>query len=95
MASEKNLEPTLVREVERMDGKCFKLIAQGRSGFPDRTIFMPNGRIYFAEIKTTGKTLDPLQRIMKKILEKLGFIVFVIDSDEALQKCLNEIRRGC
>ena len=91
MASEKLLEPNLVRKIKSAGGQCYKLIAVSITGFPDRTILLPGGRIYFAEIKTTGKDLQPNQKIMRKLLIGLGFQYFVIDSEESLENCLKEI----
>lgn len=91
MASEKLLEPKLVRKIKAAGGQCYKLVAVSITGFPDRTILLPGGRIYFAEIKTTGKKLRPTQEIMRKLLIGLGFRYFVIDSEESLENCLKEI----
>lgn len=91
MASEKLLERTLHRKIQATGGLCLKLLSPFVTGFPDRTILLSGGRIYFAEIKTTGKKLSPRQVLMKALLEKLGFTVFVIDSDDSLNHCLKTI----
>jgi hypothetical protein len=46
----------------------------------------------FAEIKSMGCKLRPLQVRRKRQLEALGFSVYVIDSPEQIGGMLNEIQ---
>ena len=89
--SEKRLESTLRMEVEHRGGLAVKLTSQLHRGLPDRLILMPGGRTYFAEMKSTGESTTPLQRVMLGRLERLGFRTFVIDSTPDLVECLNTI----
>lgn len=91
MASEKLLERLLREGVEKMKGLCIKLLAFHFTGLPDRLILLPGARIAFAETKTTGEKLRPRQLYVKKQLEALGFKVYVIDTKEALNFCLNDL----
>jgi hypothetical protein len=45
---------------------------------------MPGGKIWFVELKSTGDTLKRRQPFVKKLLQKLGFEVWVIDTEEKL-----------
>lgn len=92
MASEKLLEKNLKDCITESGGLCLKLLSPWFTGFPDRTILMSGGRIYFAEIKTTGKKPNARQPFVHGLLRKLGFIVFIIDSKETLQAALHEIQ---
>lgn len=92
MASEKLLEKNLKDGITESGGVCLKLLSPWFTGFPDRTILMPRGRIYFAEIKTTGKKPKDRQIFVHALLRKLGFTVFIIDSKETLQAALHEIQ---
>lgn len=92
MASEKLLEKNLKDAITETGGLCLKLLSPWFTGFPDRTILMPGGRVYFAEIKTTGKKPSARQLFVHELLRKLGFIVFIIDSKETLQAALHEIQ---
>jgi len=91
MESEKLLERKLRIGVEKRGGECWKLAGGFVTGLPDRLILLPGGRAAFAEVKTTGEKPKPRQVYIIKLLLKLGFPVFVIDSEETLQKCLNDI----
>lgn len=90
--SEKYFEKTLKKKVTDLGGECLKWVSPGTNGVPDRLIFMPNEKLYIAEIKTTGKTLEPLQKYWMRRLVSLGFKHYIVDSDESLNKLLNDIQ---
>lgn len=89
--NEKLIERKLRYAVERLGGMAIKLLAFLFTGLPDRMILMPGGRIYFAEIKTTGKQLSPRQVIVHGMLQRLGFYVYVIDTQEKLDQFIKII----
>lgn len=91
MAKEKLLEARLVKEVKRRGGEAVKWISPAQGGLPDRIVLIPGGCVRFVETKTTGKKLDPLQRIWREKLEKMGFEYHVIDSNEALINFLEKL----
>ena len=90
---EKKLEKRLSNEVKALGGWSIKLPAYIVRGLPDRLLLMPHGRAYFAEIKTTGEDLTPVQKLVRSKIEALGFKVYKIDSEEALSLTLKEIER--
>ena len=91
--SEKKLEKRLSSEVKELGGWSIKLPAYIVRGLPDRLLLMPHGRAYFAEIKTTGEDLTPVQKLVRSKIEALGFKVYKIDSDEALSLTIQNIKR--
>ena len=91
--SEKKLEKRLSSEVKALGGWSIKLPAYIVRGLPDRLLLMPHGRACFAEIKTTGEDLTPVQKLVRSKIEALGFKVYKIDSEEALSLTLKEIER--
>ena len=58
---------------------------------PDRLILLPGGKVGFVECKAPGKQLRPLQVHRKRQLEGLGFLVYCLDSPEAIGGILDEI----
>jgi hypothetical protein len=84
MASEKLLEKKTVSLVKLAGGLAVKLVAVSFTGLPDRLILLPRGRVCFIEFKSTGKKLSSRQVIVKTYLESIGFTVYIIDTDEAL-----------
>ena len=86
--SEKTLETRLRKEIEKRGGMALKLSSQLHRGLPDRMVLLPNGVLYFVEMKTTGKRPTHLQTHCHEQLRALHFSVLVIDSTEKLQDFL-------
>ena len=78
------VERAIVRAAERRGGWAPKA-GQGIGGFPDRTLFMPGGRLALVEAKTPGEKPGPLQGWVHDRLRRLGFRVVVIDRVEDVE----------
>ena len=89
--NEKIIERKLREGVKALGGIAVKFFVLSFTGFPDRIVLMPGGCIWFVETKTTGKKLSPRQKIVIALLRKLGFSVWVIDSQELLDEFFKEI----
>lgn len=88
---EKDIEKKLVQEVRLRGGLCWKFTSPGIDGVPDRLVLMPDGKIAFVELKTTGKKMRALQLRRKQQLENIGFLVYCIDRIEQIALILDEI----
>ena len=84
--NEKLIEKKLRDKVKSLGGIAYHI------GLPDRLVLMPGGKAAFAEIKTTGKKPTMLQEKAIAELQALGFKALVIDSQERLNKFLEELR---
>lgn len=89
--NEKLIERKLYNSVKKAGGIAIKFTSPSMSGVPDRIVLMPGGRVWFAELKTTGEKLRPIQVVIIGMLRKLGFSVWVIDTQELLDEFLKEI----
>jgi len=89
---EKTIENKLRVSVERADGLAIKFFVMSFTGFPDRIVLMPGGRIYFVELKSEGKTPSKRQRFVHKLLNRLGFPVYVIDDETGLNEFFKMIK---
>lgn len=83
--SEKFLEKKLSEEIKRIGGMSIKLLSSCLTGLPDRLCLLPKGRLFFIEMKTTGKKPTKIQTIIHGKLEALGFPVLVIDTSEKIK----------
>ena len=92
MTREKEIELDLRRTVERHGGWALKFISPGMDGVPDRIVLLPGGQLIFVELKAPGKHTRPLQTVRHRMLQKLGFKVYVIDSVEQIEGVINDIR---
>ncbi len=91
MNDEKYFEKKLKIEVEKKGGYAIKFWCLTFTGMPDRLVLLPEGRIWFVELKSPGKKPSPRQKTVIALLIKLGFKVRIIDSNETLQNFLKEI----
>lgn len=82
--SEKWIERELTRRVKAIGGKALKFSSNVETGYPDRIVLMPNGKIYWCEIKSKGKKPTKLQILRHDSLRALKQEVFVIASETDL-----------
>jgi hypothetical protein len=88
---EKEIEKKLTRAVKNMGGICPKFVSPGIDGMPDRIVLLPKGRMAFVEVKAPGEKPRPLQMARHRLLRRLGFQVYILDSAEQIGDILDEI----
>lgn len=88
--SEKLLEKKLRVAIEKLGGYALKLLALHVVGIPDRICLLPGGRVFFAEVKTTGKKPEKIQLIWHEKLRKIGFEVYVVDSSDQIKEIIEK-----
>nr|DAT60637.1 MAG TPA: Nuclease [Caudoviricetes sp.] len=86
--SEKEIENYLVRKTKNKKGIAYKFTSPGNSGVPDRLCLLPNGKIFFVELKSPGKKPRALQVNQITKITKLGQRVYVLDSKEKVDEVL-------
>lgn len=89
---EKTIEQKLCQATKQRGGICPKFVSPGFDGMPDRIVLLPMGRIGFAEVKAPGKKPRPLQTARHKLLTRLGFKVYILDSEDQIGGILDEIQ---
>ena len=77
---EAQVEDYLVDRIKALKGMCVKFVSPGLRGVPDRIVLLPDGRIYFIELKRPGKKATPQQLKRHRELKDLGHTVHVIDT---------------
>ncbi len=93
---EKRVESNFARWCREQGLFCLKLAAQGVTGFPDRSIILPGGRLICIEFKSpTGKT-SKVQDQRIAALRALGVPVLVTsdynEAREFVKGFINESR---
>lgn len=84
---ESKIEAYLRRRVKEAGGECWKFTSPGLVGVPDRIVFMPEGKVYFCELKrmaTRSVGMRASQRRREKRLYELGVTVYVLDSPDTV-----------
>lgn len=89
---EKEVEAALVKAAKKRNGVALKFVSPGLSGVPDRLVLLPDGKIGFIGLKAPGKKMRLLQEKRKSQLERLGFLVFCLDSKEEVEVMLDAIQ---
>lgn len=89
---EKQIENKLTRSVKKAGGIALKFVSPGFAGMPDRLVLLPDGMCAFVELKAPGKHTRPLQTARHKMLKRLGFKVYVIDSPEQIGGVIDAIQ---
>jgi hypothetical protein len=88
---EKTIEDKLCELIRAKEGLALKFVSPGTVGVPDRLILLPDGRVYFVELKAPGKKPSAKQAKMAEVLTRLGHPVRIIDSMEGVKEFMNEI----
>lgn len=91
--NEKLIEKKLRQAVKDLGGIALKFLCLFFTGMPDRLVLMPGGRIWFVELKSANKKQTPRQLFVMKFLQRLGFVVVVIDNEKALTEFLELIAK--
>lgn len=90
LIGEKELEKHLAKEVERVGGWSIKLLPFLVGGLPDRLCLFQGGKLAFVEVKTKGEKPTRLQTLIHRRLAKLDFIVWVVDSEEDINRLIKK-----
>lgn len=91
--SESQLEKKFCEKIKKLGGMPLKFTSPGRAGVPDRIVLMPEGKIYFVEMKSSAGNISILQDYVFKKFSELGFKVHIINSVESLENFLSEIKK--
>lgn len=94
MTVEKTLERKLQAGIKNRGGRALKFFCLSFTGMPDRICLMPGAKVWFVELKSTGKKLSPRQVLVHGWLRELGFKVFVIDTQEKLNDFFSHVERN-
>jgi hypothetical protein len=83
---ESSLESSFQTEAAKSRFISLKLKALSRAGFPDRTVLGVGQHIFFVELKREGEPPRLNQRFWHRLLKRMGFRIYVIDSKEKIAK---------
>lgn len=85
---ERQIETGMRKQVEKMGGMFLKWVSPGNDGVPDRIAILPNGSIWFVELKADTGRVAPLQEYWKKQLTKMNCNAVIIrGKEEAILWC--------
>jgi len=88
MTRESDIEKYLVKRVKDVGGQIRKAQWVGHVGAPDRRVMLPNRMPIWIELKAPGKKPEPHQIREHNRMRRLGELVEVIDSYEAVDNLI-------
>ena len=88
MTKESDIEKYLVKRVKDVGGQIRKAQWVSHVGAPDRRVMLPNRMPIWIELKAPGKKPEPHQVREHNRMRKLGELVEIIDSYEAVDNLI-------
>lgn len=85
---ERDIEQHLVKRVKALGGEIRKVSWVGRANAPDRLVLLPERRSIWVELKAPGKKPTAQQIREHNRMRRMGELVEVIDSLEAVEELL-------
>ena len=89
---EKHIEAYLVKRVKALGGIAYKW--RGHGGAADRIIVLPDGTVWFVEVKTIGGRLSALQKVFAADMARLKQKYTVLWTKEQVDEFATIPRRG-
>lgn len=79
---EKQIEAYLVKRVKELGGVAYKFTSPAHRGVADRVVALPDGVVWFVELKTEGGRLSPLQQVFADEMARMNQNYCVLWSKE-------------
>jgi hypothetical protein len=89
--SEFNIESEFCKYAKTKNCKALKLAFVYKKGFPDRTVILPSGKVFFIEFKRKNKKQSATQKLTQRMLENFNFKYFVCDKIGQAEEILDFI----
>ena len=90
---EKTIEEYLTWAVELAGGVTFKFRSPSQRGVADRIVCLPDGSVYFVELKAPGGRLSPLQKVFASVMRQLNQRYMVIWDTEQVDAFIASVSK--
>lgn len=84
------IEKYLVKEIDRLGGRCYKWVSPGCDGVPDR-IAVYKGRVVFVEVKRPKEKPRALQEVRRRELQAQGLDTAVVSSRQEVDELVKRL----
>lgn len=89
---ESKIEVWLNDQVKKIGGKSYKFVSPGNPGVPDRIYLLPNGKVYFVELKRILGKLSGVQVWQREQFQEMGINIRVIYGMEQAKELIKELK---
>lgn len=87
---ENSIQSRLIRELTLKGCYVQKTVGQTRNGYPDLTCILPNGCVWFIEIKTERGRLTPVERHELQLIHQAKGNIMVVRGEQGVITLLEE-----
>lgn len=89
---ESKIEVWLNEQIRKIGGKSYKFVSPGNPGVPDRIYLLPDGKIYFVELKRIIGKLSNVQVWQRDQFQRMGIEIKVIYGMDQAKEFIKEIK---
>ena len=89
---ESEIERFFIKECKKKGWIPLKFVSPSMTGLPDRIVLLPGGKVSFVELKAEGEKPRPLQKAVHRLLEGLGFTVYLVSSKSEVLSYVEKIK---
>lgn len=89
---ESKIETWLNDQIKKIGGKSYKFVSPGNPGVPDRIYLLPDGRIYFVELKRVIGKLSNIQVWQRQQFKEMGIDIRLIYGMEQAKQFIKELK---
>lgn len=89
---ESKIEAWLNDQIKKIGGKSYKFVSPGNPGVPDRIYLLPDGRIYFVELKRVIGKLSNIQVWQRQQFKEMGIDIRLIYGMEQAKQFIKELK---
>ena len=94
LQEESRIERWLGRKVESVGGIYYKFVSPGNAGVPDRLLILPDGKVWFVEIKDEKGKLSQQQIRQQNRMRATGATVYTIYGMDGARKLADMVFRA-
>lgn len=89
---ESKIEAWLNDQIKKIGGKSYKFTSPGNPGVPDRIYLLPDGKIYFVELKRVIGKLSNVQIWQREQFKEMGVDIRLIYGMEQAKEFIKELK---
>jgi hypothetical protein len=89
---ERDIEKYLVKRVKELGGVAYKFVSPSNRGVADRLVVLPQGVVWFVEVKKAGGRLSTLQNIFAAEMQRLQQNIAIVWSKEDVDDLIKEMQ---